>query len=203
MRPRGRAQHTAREMKSWSGAVQSRSVRRHQRTLAFRRFAALLRPRGAGLGGLAAWSGLVRAPRVRPAPQSLRVHRALPAPASRASRASSPTTAIPNRNPRAPHGARAVIQAGTYRLDAALTPVELLDSRRCAARRDPLRRGHHVPPAAQLAREPRCARPSPGQKCAEVRAALGVGEEGAEGWFFPDTYRWLRRGGHRPAEARR
>jgi UPF0755 protein len=91
-------------------------------------------------------------------------------------------------------GRSAAIQAGTYRLDAALTPVELLDK---------LARGDVVLAEilfvegttfrqwqVQLAREPKLRATLAGKSEAEVRTALGMGEEAIEGWLFPDTYRF-------------
>ena len=86
------------------------------------------------------------------------------------------------------------IQAGTYLLDKPLTPVELLDK---LARGDvqlvevlfvegtTFRQWR-----AQLAREPKVRATLPGKSAAEVRSAIGLGDELPEGWFFPDTYRF-------------
>ena len=80
-------------------------------------------------------------------------------------------------------GRGAVIQAGTYRLDAALTPMELLDK---LARGDVLLAEILFVEGttfrqwlAQLAREPKLRQTLAGKNDAEVRAALGLGEEGA------------------------
>jgi UPF0755 protein len=86
------------------------------------------------------------------------------------------------------------VQAGTYRLDAPLTPVELLDK---------LARGDVVMVEilfvegttwrqwlAQLARHPQVRQTLTGKTEAEVRTLFGLGEQSPEGWFFPDTYRF-------------
>lgn len=86
------------------------------------------------------------------------------------------------------------IQAGTYRLERPLTPLELLEK---------LRRGDVVMVEmlfvegttlrqwiAQLAAEPRVRHSLPAKGDAELRAALGIPQPAAEGWFFPDTYRF-------------
>jgi UPF0755 protein len=86
------------------------------------------------------------------------------------------------------------IRAGTYRLDGPVTPVELLDK---------LARGDVVlietvfvegttfrQWLAQLAANPQVRHTLAGRGDAELRAALGMGEEPFEGWFFPDTYRF-------------
>ena len=91
-------------------------------------------------------------------------------------------------------GRAGAIQAGTYRLDKPLTPVELLDK---------LARGDVVllemlfvegttfrQWLLQLAREPQVRHALAGRGEAEVRALLGLGEQQPEGWFFPDTYRF-------------
>jgi UPF0755 protein len=86
------------------------------------------------------------------------------------------------------------IQAGTYRIDQPLTPLELLDK---------LARGDVVMVEilfvegttwrqwlAQLARHPQVRQTLPGKTDAEMRAIFGTGEQPLEGWFFPDTYRF-------------
>lgn len=86
------------------------------------------------------------------------------------------------------------IQAGTYRLDKPLTPVELLDK---------LARGDVVllemlfvegttfrQWLAQLEQQAQVRQTLAGKSEAELRAALGLGEQPPEGWFFPDTYRF-------------
>jgi UPF0755 protein len=91
-------------------------------------------------------------------------------------------------------GMGGAIQAGTYRLDRPLTPVELLDK---------LARGDVVLAEilfvegttfrqwqAQLAQQPKVRQVLAGKTDAEVRTALGLGDDPAEGWFFPDTYRF-------------
>ncbi len=91
-------------------------------------------------------------------------------------------------------GKAGAIQAGTYRLDRALTPVELLDK---------LARGDVVLAEvlfvegttfrqwlAQLARQPRVRATLAGKDEAELRSLLALGDQPPEGWFFPDTYRF-------------
>jgi UPF0755 protein len=93
-------------------------------------------------------------------------------------------------------GRSGAIQAGTYRLDRPLTPGELLDK---------LARGDVVllemlfvegttfrQWLAQLAQQSQVRQTLPAKSEAQVRAVLGLGEEPAEGWFFPDTYRFAR-----------
>jgi UPF0755 protein len=91
-------------------------------------------------------------------------------------------------------GRRGPIQAGTYRLDKPATPLEILDK---------MARGDVVLVdmvfvegttfrqwLAALASQPRVRQTLSGKAEDEVRAALGLGEERPEGWFFPDTYRF-------------
>jgi UPF0755 protein len=91
-------------------------------------------------------------------------------------------------------GRSRTIQAGTYRLEQPLTPLELLDK---------MRRGDVVMVElifiegttfrqwlAQLADEPLVRHALAGKPEAEVRAAIGVPQSSPEGWFFPDTYRF-------------
>jgi UPF0755 protein len=86
------------------------------------------------------------------------------------------------------------VQAGTYRLDQALTPLELLDK---------LARGDVVVLEivfvegttmrqwlAQLAAQPRVRHTLAGKPEAELRSLLGTVDQPLEGWFFPDTYRF-------------
>jgi UPF0755 protein len=86
------------------------------------------------------------------------------------------------------------VQAGTYRLDQALTPLELLDK---------LARGDVVVLEmvfvegttmrqwlAQLAAQPRVRHTLGGKTDAELRVLLGTADQPLEGWFFPDTYRF-------------
>jgi peptidoglycan lytic transglycosylase G len=91
-------------------------------------------------------------------------------------------------------GKSTAIQAGTYRLDRAITPVALLDK---LARGDvvmlevrfvegtTLRQWRE-----QLAREPELRQTLAGKGEAELRALLDIAEPSLEGWFFPDTYRF-------------
>ncbi len=91
-------------------------------------------------------------------------------------------------------GKATAIQAGTYRLDAPLTPLELLDK---------LARGDVVIVEilfvegttfhqwlAQLAHNRRVRSILAGKDDDAIHAALGMTEPGLEGWFFPDTYRF-------------
>lgn len=86
-----------------------------------------------------------------------------------------------------------VIQAGTYRLDKPLTPLEILDK---------LARGDVVfldmvfiegttfrQWLARLAAQPRVRQTLAGKTDAQLRALFGT-EQPLEGWFFPDTYRF-------------
>jgi UPF0755 protein len=86
------------------------------------------------------------------------------------------------------------MQAGTYRLEAPMTPIELLDK---------LNRGDVVNVdiafiegttvrqwLAALAQQPRLKQTLPGKSKDEVRAAAGLAEGSLEGWLFPDTYRF-------------
>lgn len=87
---------------------------------------------------------------------------------------------------------RANIQAGTYRIDRPMTPLELLDK---------MRRGDVVMMEmvfvegttlrqwlAALAEEQGLKHTL--KTDADVRAALGIAQSSAEGWLFPDTYRF-------------
>jgi UPF0755 protein len=85
------------------------------------------------------------------------------------------------------------IQAGTYRLERPLTPLELLDK---LARGDVMMVELRFIEGttfrqwmAQLAKEPRVKVTLTGKAEPEVRAALGAAEP-LEGWLFPDTYRF-------------
>ena len=86
------------------------------------------------------------------------------------------------------------IQAGTYRLDKPLTPLELLDK---------LARGDVVLAElrfvegttlrqwlVQIAGERNLRQTLKPGDAAAVRSLLGVAESSAEGWLFPDTYRY-------------
>jgi len=88
----------------------------------------------------------------------------------------------------------AAVQAGTYRLDRPLTPLELLDK---LARGDVLLAEVRFIEGttlrqwlAQLAQEAKLRQALAPRDAAGVRAALGLGEESPEGWLFPDTYRF-------------
>ena len=89
---------------------------------------------------------------------------------------------------------RGPIQAGTYRLDKPLTPLEILDK---MARGDVLLVDMVFVEGttfrqwlSQLAAQPRVRQTLAGKSDEEIRSALGLGEERPEGWFFPDTYRF-------------
>ena len=86
------------------------------------------------------------------------------------------------------------IQAGTYRLEKPLTPGELLDK---------LGRGDVVfiemafiegttfrQWLEQLRSNPRVRQTLAGEKPADILAEIGVEDRSAEGWLFPDTYRF-------------
>jgi UPF0755 protein len=91
-------------------------------------------------------------------------------------------------------GRTPAIQAGTYRLDKPLTPLEILDK---LARGDvalielrfiegtTLRQWMAV-----LAQETRVRPLLAGKSPAEVAAAIGIKDTPAEGWLFPSTYRF-------------
>ena len=86
------------------------------------------------------------------------------------------------------------IQAGTYRLERPMTPMEILDK---LARGDVLFaeilfvEGTTLRQwLAQLGAQPTVKHTTAGKSEAELRAALGNGAESLEGWFFPDTYRF-------------
>jgi len=91
-------------------------------------------------------------------------------------------------------GREGAVRAGTYRLERALTPLELLDK---LERGDVLLAEIRFVEGTtlrqwleQLAREPRLRQTLAARDDATVRALLGLGEESAEGWLFPDTYRF-------------
>src|SRR6185436_15854335 len=84
--------------------------------------------------------------------------------------------------------------AGTYRLEKALTPSELLDK---------LARGDVVfnemafiegttfrQWLEQLRSSPHVRQTLAGKTTADILADLGIGDRSAEGWLFPDTYRF-------------
>lgn len=87
------------------------------------------------------------------------------------------------------------VQAGTYRLERALTPLELLDK---------LASGDVLPIEiafvegttlrqwlAQMRSHPHVRATLDGASEAAIRAAVGATEPSLEGLFFPDTYRFL------------
>lgn len=91
-------------------------------------------------------------------------------------------------------GKATAIQAGTYRLDTPVTPLELLDK---------LARGDVVIVEivfvegttfhqwlAELAHNRRVRSTLAGKDDEQIHVALGMAEPGLEGWFFPDTYRF-------------
>jgi len=91
-------------------------------------------------------------------------------------------------------GREGAVRAGTYRLERALTPLELLDK---LARGEVLLAEMRFVEGTtlrqwleQLAREPRLRQTLVARDDAAVRALLGLGEQSAEGWLFPDTYRF-------------
>ena len=91
-------------------------------------------------------------------------------------------------------GKARAIQAGTYRLDRPMTPVEIIDK---LARGDVLFAEMLFVEGttlrqwlAQLAVQPLVKHTAAGRSDAELRAALGNGAGPLEGWFFPDTYRF-------------
>ncbi len=91
-------------------------------------------------------------------------------------------------------GREGAVRAGTYRLERALTPLELLDK---LARGDVVLAEMRFVEGTtlrqwleQLAREPRLRQTLAARDDATVRALLGLGEQSAEGWLFPDTYRF-------------
>jgi UPF0755 protein len=88
---------------------------------------------------------------------------------------------------------RETIQAGTYRVDKPLTPLELLDK---MARGDVILLDIRFIEGttlkqwlAQIAAQPNIRHTLAGKGEAEVRAALGL-DQPVEGWLFPDTYRF-------------
>ena len=91
-------------------------------------------------------------------------------------------------------GREGAVRAGTYRLERALTPLELLDK---LARGDVVLAEMRFVEGTtlrqwleQIAREPRLRQTLAARDDATVRALLGLGERSAEGWLFPDTYRF-------------
>ena len=88
----------------------------------------------------------------------------------------------------------AAVQAGTYRLDRPITPLELLDK---LARGDVLLAEVRFIEGttlrqwlAQLAQEAKLRQALAPRDESGVRALLGLGEQSPEGWLFPDTYRF-------------
>ena len=86
------------------------------------------------------------------------------------------------------------IQAGTYRLERPMTPLEIIDK---LARGDVMFAEMRFVEGttlsqwlAQLAAQPLVKQTLAGKTGAEIRALLGNGSEPLEGWLFPDTYRF-------------
>lgn len=91
-------------------------------------------------------------------------------------------------------GRSPAIQAGTYRVEGPMKPLELLDK---------LARGDVVMVEvrflegttfrqwrSQLAGEPHLRQTLAGRPESEIAAALGIAGTPVEGWLFPDTYRF-------------
>jgi len=91
-------------------------------------------------------------------------------------------------------GKAGIIRAGTYRLDGAVTPLQLLDK---------LARGDVMLVEllfvegttfrqwlAQLADDPHVRHTLAGRSDAEIASLAGVQGSSLEGWLFPDTYRF-------------
>jgi UPF0755 protein len=92
-------------------------------------------------------------------------------------------------------GKDAAIQAGTYRIEAAITPMELLEK---------LASGDALPIEIafvegttlrqwllQMGQHPHIRATLAGRTDEEIRVALAIPEPALEGLFFPDTYRFL------------
>jgi UPF0755 protein len=86
------------------------------------------------------------------------------------------------------------VQAGTYRLDAALTPIELLDK---LARGDVLLAEVRFIEGTTFKQwqaivfaQPRLKATLGGKSPREIAQLLGVEQDSPEGWLFPDTYRY-------------
>ncbi|MBK8323269.1 MAG: endolytic transglycosylase MltG [Betaproteobacteria bacterium] len=92
-------------------------------------------------------------------------------------------------------GRASQLQAGTYRLERPVSPLELLEK---------LASGDVLPVEVAfvegttfrqwlvtLAKNPNVKQTLAGKSDAEIRAALGVEETALEGLFFPDTYRFV------------
>jgi UPF0755 protein len=91
-------------------------------------------------------------------------------------------------------GRSPTIQAGTYRLERPLIPMDLLDK---LARGDVLMVEVRFVEGttlrqwlAQLDKQPDVRHTLSGKPEPEIRAALGITEAHVEGWLFPDTYRF-------------
>lgn len=91
-------------------------------------------------------------------------------------------------------GRSPIIQAGTYRIERPPTALEILDK---LARGDVLMVEVRFVEGTTLrqwlgilAGQPHVRNTLAGRPEAEVRAALGIADASAEGWLFPDTYRF-------------
>ncbi|MGE5615365.1 MAG: endolytic transglycosylase MltG, partial [Bacillota bacterium] len=91
-------------------------------------------------------------------------------------------------------GKAGAIQAGTYRVQSAITPMELLDK---LARGDvffvevALIEGTTFRQWLEQLRADARVKPTLGGKApAEIAAIFGIEQPSPEGWFFPDTYRF-------------
>lgn len=91
-------------------------------------------------------------------------------------------------------GKAGAIQAGTYRLESPVTPLELLDR---LARGDVIFmelafiEGTAFRQWLELLRaNPHVRQTLGGKTAAEIAREIGVGEASPEGWLFPDTYRF-------------
>jgi peptidoglycan lytic transglycosylase G len=91
-------------------------------------------------------------------------------------------------------GQKSTVQAGTYRLEGAVTPLALLDK---------LARGDVVLAEtrfiegttfrqwlAVLSAQPRLRATLGGRSPREIAKSLGIEQDSPEGWLFPDTYRY-------------
>lgn len=91
-------------------------------------------------------------------------------------------------------GKAPTVQAGTYRLDRPLTPLELLDK---LARGDVLLVEMRFIEGttfrqwlAQIAAQSQLRQTLGGKTAGDIAQLLGLGEQSPEGWLFPDTYRF-------------
>ena len=91
-------------------------------------------------------------------------------------------------------GRTPTVQAGTYRIEGPITPVELLDK---LARGDVLLAEVRFIEGttfrqwrAIVAAQPRLRATLTGKSPAEIAKLLGIEQDSPEGWLFPDTYRY-------------